>query len=328
MDKVYLLKNFDLVEDSVKKLLNNFYPKKSEVIIKLHFGERGNKTALTPSDIKPIIKALNFLKLKTIMIDSPVMYDGPRKTVRGYEEVVRERGFDKISEFLISNNITRVRSKDFEVEAIKELIEAQNVLVISHVKGHPATGFGGAIKNLGMGGVSAKSKEMEHSLSKPKITGKCESCGKCAKYCPSNAITINNNEIKIDYGACWGCSVCEVNCQNSNLKPVKAFFDDLLAQGASVLINNFPQTTFYINIIKNVTKLCDCATNSGEIISQDIGILFSQNPVAIDKASVDLINLANGRNLFYEITHKDPFLHINFAAQYTNKDPNYELIEI
>jgi hypothetical protein len=94
------------------------------------------------------------------------------------------------------------------------------------------------------------------------------------------------------------------------------------------VINNFPEKVFYINFLKNIVKNCDCASDPGGIISEDIGILFSDNPVAIDKASVDLVNKANGKDLFKEIHGKDPLLHLEFAGKYTGKKWDYELIKI
>jgi hypothetical protein len=150
-------------------------------------------------------------------------------------------------------------------------------------------------------------------------------CGICAELCPAGAITVEGTA-KINKEECWGCSICQINCPHKAIEPEKATFDDLLAQGAVAVINNLPEKVFYINIIKNITKSCDCEVDSGEIISKDIGILFSDNPVAIDAASIDLINKANeGKNLFKEVNHKDPMLQVEFAAIYTGKSKEYQV---
>ncbi len=104
---------------------------------------------------------------------------------------------------------------------------------------------------------------------------------------------ITDGQVEIDYEACFGCSICQLHCPAQCLKLKKALFDDLLGQGAAAVIDNLPKNTFYVSFIKNVTRLCDCGKHPGEIISPDIGVLFSSNPVAIDKASVDLINKVN-----------------------------------
>jgi hypothetical protein len=136
---------------------------------------------------------------------------------------------------------------------------------------------------------------------------------------------MKDGKAEINLNNCAGCSICEIECPYNCLAPEKAIFDDLLAQGASAVINNFPSKVFYINFITNISKNCDCDPNSGEIISQDIGILFSENPVAIDKASVDLVNNLNNKDIFKEVHHKDPILHLKFASEYTKKELDYQL---
>lgn len=328
MSKVFFLKGFESLELRVKNILADFYSIKDKVLIKIHFGEPGNKFAFTPKDIKPVIMAMDSLGLKSIFIDTTVAYTSPRNSIKGYEKVVRERGYDQLAPFLISKKSKKIKTKDFVAGVCQELIEAKNVLVLSHVKGHSCAGFGGAIKNLGMGGVDKETKGIEHGLSHPRFVAECQGCGICAEFCPAGAIKMVDNKAKIDLDSCWGCSICQLHCSYKCLEPEKALFDDLLAQGAAAVINNLPKRTFYINFIKNITKLCDCGSNHGGLIAKDIGVLFSDNPVAIDKASVDLINDLNKKDLFQEINHKDPLLHVNFAEKYTNKESDYELITI
>lgn len=241
--------------------------------------------------------------------------------------MAKNRGYDKLGDILISDNYVDIKTKDFTAQVLRELIEAQNVLVISHTKGHSATGFGGAIKNLGMGGVSKVTKSTEHNLSKPQIITDCRGCGTCVRLCPANAIKIIDKKANIDLETCWGCSLCEINCPAHCLAPKTALFDDLLAQAAAAVINNFPKNTFYISIMKNITKDCDCDKDSGPILSPNIGVLFSGNPVAIDKAGIDLINQKNNREVFREAHHRDPSLHLNFAAGYTQLSTVYQLIK-
>jgi len=328
MSKVYFLKNFGELDDQTKEILNGFYPVHSKVLIKIHFGEPGNEFAFTSDDIKPIVRAMKLLALDPVFIDSPVAYHSPRNSVREYEKVVKEKGYDKLAPFIISNNGKKVKTKDFTAEVCQELIEAENVLVISHVKGHALSGFGGAIKNLGMGGVTKETKSIEHALAKPKFISECRGCGICAKLCPASAIKMVGNKAELNLSDCWGCSICQIACPYQCLAPEKAHFDDLLAQAAGAVINNLSKKTFYINFIKNITQWCDCEKDPHGLISKDIGIMFSDNPVAIDKASVDIINEFNGKDLFKEVNKKDPLSHIKFASKYTGKELNYELISI
>ena len=296
MSKVYFLKGFESLEPKVKNILADFYSAKNKVLIKIHFGEPGNEFAFKPEDIESVIRAMTSLKLKPVFIDTPVVYYSPRNSVKKYEKVVKKRGYDQLAPFIISNKGKEIKTKDFTAEVCQELVEAKNVLVISHIKGHVCSGFGGAIKNLGMGGVTRKTKGLEHALSQPKFISECQGCGICAQICPAKAIKMVKNKAKINLNACWGCSICQIQCPAQCLAPKKAYFDDLLAQAAAAVINHLPKKTFYINFIKNITKLCDCQSNPGGLIAKDMGVLFSDNPVAIDKASVDLINEANQKD--------------------------------
>ncbi len=325
MNVVTYTKDLSKVDQITRDLFENSYQKNSEIYIKIHFGEPGNDKTLQPKDIEPITTVLKELNLKPILIDTPVAYPSPRGTVKGYKKVVKEKGWHKLAPFVISDNYIKIKTEDLTVEVCKELVEAENVLVISHVKGHACSGFGGAIKNLGMGGVSKETKALVHGLSQPKFVKECEGCGICAELCPAKAIIMKERKAVLNNDTCWGCSICQIECPHNCLAPKKATFDDLLAQGASAVINNLPKKTFYINLIKNVTKYCDCEVKHGGVIADNVGVLFSQNPVAIDKASIDLIRKQEGRKIFKELEHKDPLLHVDFAAKYTNLKNNYQL---
>lgn len=303
-------------------LLSQAFPEPGEILVKIHFGEPGNPTGFFPEDVAPIIDSLKKLGLKPTLIDTPVAYDSPRNTPKGYYKVAQDRGFTKIAPVIISDNYLDIKTKDLTVKVCAELTEAKNLLVISHIKGHPCAGFGGAIKNFGMGGVGKVSKSAIHNGSMPIFTpDSCTGCGTCARLCPANAITIENKKAVVDLEKCMGCSICQLNCPTKSLVPKIATFDDLLAQGASACINHLPKNTYYINFIQNITKSCDCESNPGKIIAPDVGILFSNNPVAIDTASVDLI----GPQIFTNSNHKNPYLQLQYASQYTQLPPDYQL---
>ncbi|MFH1462497.1 MAG: DUF362 domain-containing protein [bacterium] len=328
MSKVFFLKNFDQVGTKTRELLGPVFPADSQVMVKMHFGEPGNKFTFVPEDIKPITEAMKSLNLRPVLFDSPVRYISPRGSVESYTKLVKEKGYDKLAPCLISNNGKEVEMKDFIVQVCQELVTADNVLVVSRVKGHKCSGFGGAIKNLGMGGVTKETKALEHNLAKPVFVSECLGCGICAESCPVGAIKMVQAKAEINLKGCIGCSICQQVCPSKCLAPQKAGFDDLLAQAASAVINSLPKKTFYINFIKNITALCDCANNPGKVISEDVGVLFSDNPAAIDKASIDLINQLNGRDLFQEVNNKDPLLHVRLAVEYTGKELDYELVLI
>jgi uncharacterized Fe-S center protein len=324
--KVFFLKDFSKLKKAVKRQLNRYYFPDIEILVKLHFGEPGNKNAFTPKDIAPVINGLKELGYKPIMFDMPVAYHSPRMTVKGYLEVVKQRGYDKLADFKISNRGKKIKMKSFSPEVSLDLLEAKNILVLSHVKGHICAGFGGAIKNLGMGANTVASKNLQHSLCQPEFVKECRGCGTCARLCPFGAIKMVKGKAVVNLEKCSGCSICQLNCPYQCLSPKKAIFDDLLAQAACAGINNFKAKVYYINIIKNVSRHCDCHSHSSPLISPDLGVLFSENPVALDTACLDLIKKANqNKDVFKENNHKDPYLQLKFAAGYCRFSPEYQL---
>ncbi len=306
-------KKFDQIPAEAEREMTQVFDSPGKILIKVHFGEPGNKAALVPADVAFIIDWLKARGLEPIFIDSPVAYNSPRNSVKGYEQVAKDRGYAKLAPIIISNDYVDVKAKNFTVQVIKELAKAENVLVISHVKGHYCSGFGGAIKNLAMGGVTKKTKGEEHTFGKPKWVGECDGCGLCVKQCPSKAIKMVEGKAKILLDDCWGCSICEVNCPS--LAPQVALFDDLLGQAAAAVISKLPLKTYYINILKNISKLCDCESDCGEIIAPDAGVLFSMDPVAIDRASLEKI----GKQIFMDANYKDPASQIDSAEKYICK---------
>lgn len=325
MNTVNFLKDKSKLEDVSFNIFKSFYPKNQDILIKIHFGEPGNKTAFFPSDVAPIISALKSLDLRPTFIDTLVAYDSPRNNVAGYEQVVRDKGFDKLAPFIISNHFVEIKTKNFTAHVCQELVEAQNLLVLTHIKGHSCTGFGGTIKNFGMGGLMVESKQEIHNGSKPNFNSEtCTGCGTCARLCPFGAIKMVNNRPQIDINACLGCSMCEINCPTKSLTPKVALFDDLLAQGAAACINNLPKNSFYINFIQNITNECDCWNDAGKILAPDKGIIFSDNPIAIDQASLDIV----GADVFRQAHPRDPSLQIQYAQEYTKFTNEYELKEI
>ena len=326
MEKLTLIEGFNknLIKEELKKLIE--FPKGSKVVIKLHMGEPGNKHYIKAEYVKVIVDALKEIGLKPILFDSPVVYSGGRDTPEKYLKSAKLHGFieEKIGcPIVVSNESVNVKTNHFTAEACKELCNA-NILVLSHVKGHPCCAFGGAIKNLGMGGVTKETKGKIHDLAVPSLEEECSGCGICAEVCPKKIISMKMGKPNIGDG-CFGCNVCVLNCPNNALKPKAALFDVLLAESTNAVLKKM-KNVFFINFLKDIAERCDCYSyGGGPLIADDIGILLGKDIAAIDNASVELINKRSGKDVFYERHKKSPFLQIDAAEKLGMGKKKYEL---
>ncbi|MEM2121969.1 MAG: DUF362 domain-containing protein [Candidatus Woesearchaeota archaeon] len=310
---------------ALKEELKNNFKSCKKIAIKIHFGEPGNNYALKPEDTYPIIKILRDLKIDFFLFDSPVAYDSIRKTPEGQISNAIKKGWNNIGEVKSSNNSVAIKGKNLVFEVCKELIKADGVLVISHFKGHVCSGFGGAIKNLGMGALSKETKSRIHDGGSPVYVGGCVGCKKCVLSCPINGIRFDDKNKKPIFVNCYGCSNCCYNCPSKAIKPKINYFDVLLAEGASIAQSRF-KNFYYINILKRITKECDCEKNPKGIISKDIGYLCSKDGVALDKASYDLVKNSEG-DVFLEHNKKTGLEQINAAESFGMGSKDYKLRE-
>ena len=183
-----------------------------------------------------------------------------------------------------------------EIAALVAATEADVVISLNHFKGHEMTGFGGAIKNLGMGSGSRGGKLDMHSGSKPQIDIKnCIACGKCIKNCSQGAIHFNaGKKAEIDYEKCIGCGQCIFICRDDAAQVREGQSSDVssekIAEYAYAVVKDKP--SFHVNFIMNVSPDCDCFYLNDLPIVPEIGIAASFDPVALDRACVDLVNQA------------------------------------
>lgn len=328
--EVFFLKDDTAFETALKQELPKHFKAGEKIAIKLHFGEPGNNTALRPAFVKKIVDALKAIGVKPFMFDSPVSYDSPRNSVEGYTKVVAERGFGEKEmgcPSLISDSVVVVKGKGLTYGVCKPLADADGVLVLTHVKGHFCSGFGGAIKNLGMGALSKTTKQEIHDGGKPEYVGGCTMCGACERACPLDNIRYADGRPYFDKNWCCGCSDCVYACKFGALKTKNGNgFDFLLSEGAGSALKRFKKA-FFISDVRRITRDCDCNSDPGKIVGQDIGILMSDDIVAIDKASMDLINEKEGKDLFEVLLKKSPLVHIKEAEKLGMGTSEYKLIE-
>ena len=329
MSKIYHIKdaNSEKYEQILEKELKDKFKKGMKVAVKLHMGE--DKGMFNPQLAKRAINVLNKLGCKPFLFDTPVKYLGPRHTKQGYERLAPKHGFtnEKMGcPVVISNDYVVVKTKNMNVEVSKELSQADAFLVLTHFKGHGCSGIGGAIKNLAMGCVSPKSKADEHSFGVPIVNDNCTACGTCEEVCPAGAIKIKDKAI-VDATSCWSCTNCVYNCPN-NAITADLSFDILMAESASAVLRAVgKKPVFYVNDVRSITKNCDCFSDPGKPIARDVGVLLGDDLVAIEKASLDLINEQEGKNIFKEVHHHDPYIHIREAEKMGLGKEDYELVK-
>jgi len=334
------IKNDGLAQKIFKALdyfdLKSFSNK--SVLIKLHMGEQGNKFYLKPPLIKLFVDALKVVNAEPFLFDTVVKYPGSRDTKEKYLNTAKRHGFDKLGCPVVIGNEGNpikvdVNGVKYAFEVAKELCDAEYLLSVAHGKGHMMTGFGGSIKAFGMGGVSKESKEFIHAAGAPILNDeKCRLCLACVESCKNDAIKRLGNRLEIDYTKCEGCERCIRACPSGALEWKEEEFDLMLAAAAKACLDEFgpknkPKKKIFVNVLLDISKRCDCAVHAGPLIAPDIGIVVSDDPVAIDAASIDLIEKAAGKSL-EEIQQVDPRLHVKYAEKLGMGKTKYKLLII
>jgi uncharacterized Fe-S center protein len=327
MSKVIFVETEESLLPALEKELAKIFGKEEKIAIKLHMGEPGNKTALKPAFVKKIVDILKKLGAEPFLFDSPVTYNSPRNTEEGYLLAAGQMGFSGSAlgcKVIISDESIPLKGKELTYGVCKTLADADGVLVLTHVKGHVCTGFGGAIKNLGMGAVSKQTKCFIHDGGAPKYIGGCTMCRACQRSCPTDNIRYEKDMPFFDKTWCSGCSNCSYVCPVSAIKPALTGFDFLLSEAASLALKSFKKA-YFLNVMKDITKNCDCNSDPGPIIHPDVGYVLGKDILSVEKASFDLINKAAGEDFFRRVNKKTPLLHIKEAEKLGMGSLEYKL---
>ena len=295
--------------------------------IKLHFGEPGNKSYISPRLVKTVVRMLKDVGAKPFLFDTTVLYSSPRSTMKGYEQVARKHGFgiDNIGcETVIGEEGVELVDFGHRFQVAREIYDNTHIVVMSHVKGHCMAGFGGAIKNLGMGCVTRETKRLVHHMSTLRHQlDKCSLCGTCEDACPRQAIIVNDRW-SYEKAICDGCGRCISVCPNNALTSESTNLQQGLAWAASICVRG--KKVIYINALINITRNCDCDPNPGPIICPDIGYLVSDEPAAIDRASLDLINDVRP-GVFEKVHRVNSSTQIQYAEE-AGLNTSYELKQL
>ncbi len=273
---------------------------KGMVAIKIHMGEKGNKTHISPEDVRVVFDKIKKSGCDPFLVDTTCLYQGPRRTPEGYAKVAKENGFGGFP-VVIAGDSEYVNKGGFRIA--KAVLDADSLLVLSHGKGHEITAFGGAIKNLGMGCVNNESKSQIHRPMTPKhILSKCRKCHACEKVCPCAAIHVTEQGVDIDEKECAGCQCCIETCPSGALKSDPAGTEKsfrLFSLAAKQVIDSFDKVA-YITVLKSITEFCDCRSNTGRIVCPDIGYLSGASALEIDLEAIKLIRQKNLKALDFK----------------------------
>lgn len=275
------------------------------VAIKMHFGELGNLAFLRPNYAKVVADYVKEQGGRPFLTDCNTLYVGSRKNALDHLDTANLNGFSPMStgcqviiaDGLRGTNETLVPVKNGEY--VKEakigsaIMDADIFISLSHFKGHEMAGFGGAIKNIGMGCGSRSGKKEQHCDGKPSVaTDMCIGCGACTRICAHGAPIITDKKAAIDHDKCVGCGRCIAVCPKD---AIEADFDSTvkmlnykMSEYAMAVCQDRP--TFHISLICDVSPNCDCHSENDIPIIPNIGMLASFDPVALDQCCADLCN--------------------------------------
>lgn len=272
------------------------------VAIKMHFGEAGNLAFLRPNYVRAVVEVIQDLGGKPFLTDCNTLYPGRRKNALEHLEAAWENGFTPLSAgcpVIIADGLkgtdetlvpvhNGVRVKEAKIG--HAIMDADIVISLNHFKGHEMAGFGGALKNLGMGCGSRAGKMEQHNQGKPSVNqALCRNCKLCARQCAQDAISYDTGKAVIDHSKCVGCGRCIGGCNFDAIhNDTGASATDLnykMAEYAQAVCYGRPN--FHINMVMDISPNCDCHGENDAAILPDVGMFVSYDPVALDQACAD-----------------------------------------
>ncbi len=330
---------------------------KKYAAIKIHFGEPGNLAFLRPNYAAAVVKVIQDLGGKAFLTDCNTLYVGGRKNALDHLDAAYTNGFSPFStncHILIGDGLKGTDEVLIPVEGgeyVKEakigraIMDADVFISLTHFKGHEATGFGGALKNIGMGCGSRGGKMEMHSAGKPYVyTENCIGCGRCVKICAHDAPVVTDRKAFIYEEKCVGCGRCIGVCPTDAVIAASDESNDILnckiAEYTKAVLQGRPH--FHISIVVDVSPNCDCHGENDIPIVPNVGMFASFDPVALDQACADAVNrqpvMAGSQLDKMPKVHGDHFkdsapatdwrVGINHGVKIGLGTDQYELIEI
>lgn len=277
------------------------------VAIKMHFGELGNLAYLRPNYAKAVADLCKEQGGMPFLTDCNTLYPGSRKNALEHLTCAQTNGFWPMTtgcQVIIADGLRGTDEVEVPVPNAeycptakigRAIMDADIIISLNHFKGHEATGFGGAMKNLGMGCGSRAGKMEQHNAGKPEVKEKkCRACHACERACGQNAVDFSSGKAHIDHDKCVGCGRCLGSCNfdaifNPNDDTLEALCMKM-AEYTLAVVKDRPQ--FHISIAKDISPFCDCYGGNDVPIIPDVGMFASFDPVAIDQACADKCNAA------------------------------------
>ena len=325
--------------------LDRVVEKNDFVAVKMHVGEKNNTTHLRPELIKAVVDRAKAAGGQPFLTETSTLYKGERENAVKHIMHAHHHGFgiDQVgAPFIMADGLTGNTEYEVQIDGelnksvkvAREIMSADSIIVVSHPTGHPATGLGACIKNLGMGLASRMGKMREHSNMLPEIIhDQCRYCQKCIQWCPQAAIIEKAGKAFIQAEKCIGCGECLAVCRFDAVKydwnAESGFTQKSMAEHAYGIVKGKAGKCLFINVMVDMTHDCDCFSVKQEKLIPDIGILASFDPVAVDKATLDLTAKAHGKTLAeLAYAHHDAMIQLRHAAKVGMGALEYELVEI
>lgn len=275
------------------------------VAIKLHFGEPGNLAFLRPNWARTVADFVKERGGKPFLTDCNTLYVGGRKNALDHMDSAMLNGFNPMTtgcQIIIADGLKG--SDEVEVPVVggeyvknakigRAVMDADVFISLTHFKGHEEAGFGGCLKNIGMGCGSRAGKMEQHNAGKPHVAQKhCIGCGQCRKICAYGAPIIENGKAHIDHDRCVGCgrciAVCPKNAVQINWDETTINLNRKIAEYTKAVVDGRP--CFHISLVIDVSPNCDCRPENDMAIVPNVGMFASFDPVALDMACVDAVN--------------------------------------
>lgn len=328
------------------------------VAVKLHFGEEGNTGFVHPIFLREVVARVKAHGGKPFLTDANTLYRGKRFNAVDHLECAIHNGFSFATvdaPVIIADGIDGRDAVDVPIEGFRHFdsvrlgsaaVYADALIAVTHVKGHEATGFGGVIKNIGMGLGCRSAKQRMHSDFTPEVTAeKCTACKRCVQWCPVDAITIGPDRVAaVDYEVCYGCGECVASCPYGAIatqwKTTPEAIQEKMVEHVAGVLAGKAGKALYLSFVTNVSPDCDCWSFSDASIVPDIGVLASDDFVAIDQAAYDLVTeargsagsrgegLESGIDKFAAVSGIDGTVAMRYAEEMGLGTRSYELVTI